>query len=383
MAHSFNPLTLTMWAIVVLSFLCVADTHMGASFGPPAQKRSDGVSGLLLSRILKIWSPTNLKSTSSGLPGTPNNLNLPSIREAVIDPPLEQQPSRCAIGLPSGCGVELPISVTKSTGYIGAWKSAVSTAGQLFEKCVIKKALDEVNFRMVGTVLAGCALVLYANWMSKSMAFRVTGGGLVVGLMMGTIIFCWLRRTLRLGGCSVIGAIVGMSAWMAGFWRLPSLTFLITNTYLLACVGFFWFIGSASVYVGGAGMNNPRLETLLALSFRLLGHVLLYIGLWKHETLALCVQMLALLYCVLPTSLRRFFWRTVQFGFEDTFQDPHAPLRLNCGPHPLVVNGFIWNRLMVAIPIDGPEFRELLAQGYEPNVYSGKMELVSGSEYPQ
>lgn len=38
---------------------------------------------------------------------------------------------------------------------------------------------------------------------------------------------------------------------------------------------------------------------------------------------------------------------------------------------------------MVAIPIDGPEFRELLILGYEPNVYSGKMELVSRPEYPQ
>ncbi|GLI69636.1 hypothetical protein VaNZ11_014304, partial [Volvox africanus] len=158
-------------------------------------------------------------------------------------------------------------------------------AGQLLKKRVIKKALDEVDFPMVGTVLAGCVLVLCANWMSKSMAIRVTGGGLVVGLMMGAIVFCWLRRTLRLGGYSVLGAAVGMSAWMAVFWRLPSFTFLITNTYMVACVGFLWFIGSASVYVGGAGMNNPRLETLLALSFRLLGHVLLYIGLWKHGTL--------------------------------------------------------------------------------------------------
>lgn len=89
---------------------------------------------------------------------------------------------------------------------------------------------------------------------------------------------------------------------MAGFWRLSSLTYLITNTYLVACVGFFWFLGSANVYVWGAGMKDPRLETSLALSFRFLGHLLLYIGLWKHETLALCVQILALLYCVLPTS---------------------------------------------------------------------------------
>ncbi|GLI65549.1 hypothetical protein VaNZ11_009111 [Volvox africanus] len=148
-------------------------------------------------------------------------------------------------------------------------------------RSVIKKVLDEVNFPMVGTVLAGCVLVLCANWTSKSMAIRVTGGGLVVGLMMGMIVFCWLRITLCLQGCSVLGAAVGMSAWLAGFWWLPSLTFLITNTYLVAWVGFFWFIGLVSVYMGGAGMNNPRLETLLALSFRLLGHVLLYIRLWK------------------------------------------------------------------------------------------------------
>ncbi|GLI69591.1 hypothetical protein VaNZ11_014251 [Volvox africanus] len=77
---------------------------------------------------------------------------------------------------------------------------------------------------------------------------------------------------------------------------------LITNTYLVACMGFFWFVGLVSIYVGGAGMNNPRLENLLALSFWLLGHVLLYIGPWKRETLALCVQMLVLLYCVLPMS---------------------------------------------------------------------------------
>lgn len=66
-------------------------------------------------------------------------------------------------------------------------------AGQLLKKRIIKEALDEVDFPMVGTCLAGCVLVLCASWMSKSMAVRVTGGGLVVGLMMGTIVFCWLR----------------------------------------------------------------------------------------------------------------------------------------------------------------------------------------------
>ncbi|GIL62282.1 hypothetical protein Vafri_16577 [Volvox africanus] len=375
MATLVNLLTLTMWAVVVLTFVCVADAHMGASFGSPAHKQNVGVSGFFFSRFLNVWRPALLKATSSGLPVTQDNLNLASSLEAVVGPPLAQQPSRCETGLPSGCGLELPLSVAKSTGYIGAWKSAVSTAGQLLKKRITRKALDEVNFPMVGTVLAGCVLVLCANWMSKSLAIRVTGGGLVVGLMMGMIVFCWLRRTLRLGGCSILGAAVGISAWMAGFWRLPSFTFLVTNTYMVACVGFFWFVGSASVYVGGAGMTNPRLQKLLVLSFRLLGHLLLYIGLWKHETMALCVQILALLYCILPASWRRFFWRGVQF------EDPHAPLRPNGDPHPLVVNGFIWNQLMVAIPIDGPEFRELLVLGYEPNVYFGKMELVCESSW--
>ncbi|GIL74867.1 hypothetical protein Vretifemale_4747, partial [Volvox reticuliferus] len=188
---------------------------------------------------------------------------------------------------------------------------------------------------------------------------------------------------LRLRGGSVFGVAVGISAWMAGLWRLPSLAYLISNTYLVAGVGFFWFIGSVSVYVWGAGMDNPRMETLLAISFRLLGHLFLYIGLWEHETLAMYVQILAFLYCIVPTSWRERFWRALQLDFDEPFEDPHAPLKPNCGPHRLVVDGFIWNRLMVAIPIDGPEFRELLALGYEPNIYSGKMELVlQPAQYP-
>ncbi|GIL62278.1 hypothetical protein Vafri_16577, partial [Volvox africanus] len=190
MATLVNLLTLTMWAVVVLTFVCVADAHMGASFGSPAHKQNVGVSGFCFSRFLNVWRPALLKATSSGLPVTQDNLNLASSLEAVVDAPLAQQPSRCETGLPSGCGLELPLSVPKSTGYIGAWKSAVSTAGQLLKKRITRKALDEVNFPMVGTVLAGCVLVLCANWMSKSLAIRVTGGGLVVGLMMGMIVFC-------------------------------------------------------------------------------------------------------------------------------------------------------------------------------------------------
>ncbi|GIL87203.1 hypothetical protein Vretimale_14293 [Volvox reticuliferus] len=400
-----NRLQLTVLAVVVfITFLCVADAQMGESFGSPEQKKNLGVSsGILLSRIFNVWRATMLKVTSNGLPAAAQDNVIiaraasPPLEAAVIDPALVQQPLRfgTAAGLASGSGsthfLEYPLSVPESTvsestvnGAAGTWKSVVSTAGQLLVKRIIK-VLDELRPKlpMLGTVLAGWVLVLFAKEMSKSMALRVTGGGLVVGLMMGTIVLCWLRKTLRLRGGPIFGVAVGISAWMAGLWRLPSLTYLISNTYLVAGVGFFWFIGSVSVYVWGAGMDNPRMETLLAISFRLLGHLLLYIGLWEHETLAMYVQILGFLYCIMPTSWRERFWRALQLDFDEPIEDPHAPLKPNCGPHRLIVHGFIWNRLMVAIPIDGPEFRELLALGYEPNIYSGKMELVSeAAQYP-
>lgn len=67
----------------------------------------------------------------------------------------------------------------------------------------IIKVLDELRPKlpMLGTVLAGWVLVLFAKEMSKSMALRVTGGGLVVGLMMGTIVLCWLRYVRNQSSC--------------------------------------------------------------------------------------------------------------------------------------------------------------------------------------
>ncbi|GLI69634.1 hypothetical protein VaNZ11_014302, partial [Volvox africanus] len=119
MAKLLNLLTVTMWPVVVLTFLCVADAHKGASFGAQAHQQNVGVSGFRLSRLLNIWRPAMLKATSRDLPAVQDNLNLVSTLEAVFELPLAQQPSRCETGLPSGCVVELPLSVPKSTDYIG------------------------------------------------------------------------------------------------------------------------------------------------------------------------------------------------------------------------------------------------------------------------
>ncbi|GIM10745.1 hypothetical protein Vretimale_14314, partial [Volvox reticuliferus] len=174
-------------------------------FGSPQQKKNLGVSsGILLSRIFNVWRATLLKVTSKGLPAAAQDNVIiaraasPPLEAAVIDPALVQQPLRfgTAAGLASGSGsthfLEYPLSVPESTvsestvnGAAGTWKSVVSTAGQLLLKRIIK-VLDELRPKlpMLGTVLAGWVLVLFAKEMSKSMALRVTGGGLVVGLMM-------------------------------------------------------------------------------------------------------------------------------------------------------------------------------------------------------
>ncbi|GIL70469.1 hypothetical protein Vretimale_3612 [Volvox reticuliferus] len=228
---------------------------------------------------------------------------------------------------------------------------------------------------MIGAVLAACILILYATQMSKSMVIRVTGGGLAVGLIMGAIVLCWIRKMLGLRRTSLVGAAAGIFAWMAGLW-MPSWNHLLNNTYLLGSLFALWFFGAATVYVWGAGMNNPRLDVALVLVFRLLGLVLLYMGTWTNEPLAYTVQVLAWIWCFSPTAWLQRIWGMLSRVWRILEDDDLILVEDRRRIHPLIVNGFIWNRLMVAIPIDGPEFRELLALGYEPNVYSGKMEKL-------
>ncbi|GIL47266.1 hypothetical protein Vafri_4126 [Volvox africanus] len=368
---------LTYGAVFVFTFLCLANAHtceevvsasLKAHFGIVLKCTEQEASVL---KILDVWRPTSVNVTFSSLPGVQLTVYSASTLEELIDPSLKKRTLRWCKVFTRGCLMELPVPTSPSTIYVGAVKPLFTVAQPAYHVETRKLSIP-----MIVAVLAGCLLILYGAQMSKSMVIRVTGGGLAVGLIIGAIVLCWIRKMLGLRRTSLVGAAAGIFAWMAGLW-MPSWNHLLNNTYLLGSLFGLWFFGALTVYVWGAGMNNPRLDVALVLVFRLLGLLLLYMGTWTNESLAFAVQILAWVYCFGPTVWLQRLWGMLSCSFRRNLDDDDSVLLEDRRRiHPLVVDGFIWNPLRVAIPIDGPEFRDLLTRGYEPNVYSGRMEKL-------